>query len=271
MNAWIFQGSADYFDVNSYLNNFNLIYWSLPIKKHQQEIGLDDFVFIWRSKGKSREPYGLVALTKVVEIPKLRDEVDYPHNLGNEFWKANQGDVSEVKVGLRVINRRLSLCDGLLEVDVLKKNKILANMQIIKVRVGTSFKLSESEFGELKKYWEGMENIELDHGYTAEEWTKRIRAHLFRERDREIIRIKKNEYLRNHVSLMCELCGFSFIEKYGFDFAEVHHKKQLSKIKVGEKTHLADLAIVCANCHRALHKLDVDDSWLFLQNKFKSL
>ena len=52
-NAWIFRGNQDSFDVNSYLRNFNYIYWSVPIKKYQKEIKVGDKVFLWRSKGKS--------------------------------------------------------------------------------------------------------------------------------------------------------------------------------------------------------------------------
>ncbi|MBT3031446.1 MAG: HNH endonuclease [Candidatus Thiodiazotropha sp. (ex Lucina pensylvanica)] len=51
--------------------------------------------------------------------------------------------------------------------------------------------------------------------------------------------------------------GFDFSEKYGKlgeGFAECHHTKPPSTLKPGEKTKLSDLAVVCSNCHRMLHR-----------------
>jgi predicted HNH restriction endonuclease len=59
--------------------------------------------------------------------------------------------------------------------------------------------------------------------------------------------------------LICEVpnCGFDFHARYGelgVGFAEVHHKKPLSDAPTtGRAVKLADLAIVCANCHRMIH------------------
>lgn len=64
---------------------------------------------------------------------------------------------------------------------------------------------------------------------------------------------------RNNGRLICEVpnCGFDFHAKYGelgAGFAEVHHKKPLSKApRAGTTVKLVDLAIVCANCHRMIH------------------
>ena len=56
----------------------------------------------------------------------------------------------------------------------------------------------------------------------------------------------------------CEVCGFDFEEKYGeigIDYIEVHHKKPLSE--VGEEIEVdpkTDLACLCSNCHRMIHR-----------------
>ncbi|WP_456742210.1 HNH endonuclease [Bradyrhizobium sp. USDA 4469] len=40
----------------------------------------------------------------------------------------------------------------------------------------------------------------------------------------------------------------------GRNYAHVHHREPLSKVpKSGKKLTLADLAIVCANCHAMVH------------------
>ena len=57
----------------------------------------------------------------------------------------------------------------------------------------------------------------------------------------------------------CQVCDFDFELTYGNwgkEFAEVHHIKPLSELK-GEnyRTDLKnDLAVLCANCHRMVHR-----------------
>lgn len=59
--------------------------------------------------------------------------------------------------------------------------------------------------------------------------------------------------------LRCEVrgCGFDFFETYGEvgkDFAEVHHLQGLARAGKAVNVRLEDLAIVCANCHRMVHR-----------------
>ncbi|MBS1511019.1 MAG: HNH endonuclease [Bacteroidetes bacterium] len=58
--------------------------------------------------------------------------------------------------------------------------------------------------------------------------------------------------------LKCEVCGFNFKDRYGVhgvDFIEVHHLKPLHTYidpsLVNPKT---DMAVLCANCHRMIHR-----------------
>ncbi len=37
-------------------------------------------------------------------------------------------------------------------------------------------------------------------------------------------------------------------------FIECHHTKPVATLVEGEKTHLDDLVLVCANCHRMVHR-----------------
>lgn len=76
-------------------------------------------------------------------------------------------------------------------------------------------------------------------------------SHLVRERNQKIIGEKKREAIRNG-NLKCEVCSFSFIDIFNVEFIECHHITPISTTGVRETT-LADLALVCANCHRMLH------------------
>jgi 5-methylcytosine-specific restriction enzyme A len=55
----------------------------------------------------------------------------------------------------------------------------------------------------------------------------------------------------------CEVCQFDFLGFYGDigrGFIECHHTKPVSQLRPGQTTKIRDLALVCANCHRMLHR-----------------
>lgn len=82
------------------------------------------------------------------------------------------------------------------------------------------------------------------------------RVHKTRERRKSAE--KKRTVMEAVGRLECEACDFDFFATYGErgrEFAECHHKLPLSD---GTRTtYLRDLAIVCANCHRMLHRGDL--------------
>lgn len=83
-----------------------------------------------------------------------------------------------------------------------------------------------------------------------------FRAHRVRERDPAIVKKKKASILRRGDRLVCEVCDLDFAESYGplgEGFIECHHTMPLA-LSVVRKTKLEDLALVCSNCHRMLHR-----------------
>ena len=55
----------------------------------------------------------------------------------------------------------------------------------------------------------------------------------------------------------CQVCGFHFGNYYGDDgqgYIEVHHLKPLSEQKRRFRPTVDDVRVVCANCHRMLHR-----------------
>jgi 5-methylcytosine-specific restriction protein A len=100
---------------------------------------------------------------------------------------------------------------------------------------------------------------DVDQNQSILEGNPRLVAHLRRERNSAIIKTKKDAILRATGKLCCEACGFDFKEVYGEfgdGFCEVHHLQPLSKADGVVKTELGDLAIVCSNCHRIIHRID---------------
>jgi 5-methylcytosine-specific restriction protein A len=91
----------------------------------------------------------------------------------------------------------------------------------------------------------------------AEEGKVLITLHKRRERSAKLSKKKKTSILENHGRLKCEVCEFDFEAMYGIHgagYAECHHDKPISQIEPGAKTKLSDLRVVCANCHRMLHR-----------------
>lgn len=83
------------------------------------------------------------------------------------------------------------------------------------------------------------------------------RVHKIRERNSQLVKKKKQSVFKKHSKLKCEICGFDYQKFYGprgENFAECHHTKPISELSENDSTKLSDLAIVCANCHRMIHK-----------------
>jgi 5-methylcytosine-specific restriction enzyme A len=82
------------------------------------------------------------------------------------------------------------------------------------------------------------------------------RLHRVRERSRDLVRRRKERALARHGRLACEACGFDPAGRYGErgrGLIECHHTRPVHTLRPGEATRLDDLALLCANCHRAVH------------------
>jgi 5-methylcytosine-specific restriction protein A len=100
-------------------------------------------------------------------------------------------------------------------------------------------------------------SVELDDEEEFPEGKILTRLHKYKERRSEAAKKKKRIVLEKKGKLVCEACGFDFEQCYGslgFGFAECHHIVPIANLEPGHRTHLEDLAIVCSNCHRMLHK-----------------
>lgn len=84
------------------------------------------------------------------------------------------------------------------------------------------------------------------------------KLHLARERNRALIQQAKRAALERDGCLRCACCGFDFHATYGEcgkGFIEAHHTKPVSELaEDGEEVRVEDLALVCSNCHRMLHR-----------------
>lgn len=107
---------------------------------------------------------------------------------------------------------------------------------------------------DIGKAWPEPDNEDITE---AAEGRVLTRKHLARERDRRLVEAKRRQVLAKTGQLVCQACGFDFGVRYGEHgkgFIECHHTKPLASRVQESKTRIDDLALVCANCHRMIHR-----------------
>lgn len=105
----------------------------------------------------------------------------------------------------------------------------------------------------------------------VEEGDKKVVDHINAEisqRNSGIVKLAKAlAYQKGLGRILCECCDFDFIATYGSHgdgFIECHHRIPIS---TGGKriTETKDLAMVCSNCHRMLHRKKDDNSYFTVE------
>ncbi|MBF0377813.1 MAG: HNH endonuclease [Desulfamplus sp.] len=94
---------------------------------------------------------------------------------------------------------------------------------------------------------------ELSEEYHDFEGQSLLRQHVIKERSSKLIKAFKSQL----TNFSCSVCGFSFEKFYGelgSDFIEAHHTKPIAELTAQTKITVNDLAAVCSNCHRMLHR-----------------
>lgn len=90
----------------------------------------------------------------------------------------------------------------------------------------------------------------------AQEGQILLAQHMRRERDPDLRRRKLADVRKRGLPVSCEVCTFDFAVAYGDrgeGYIEVHHVLPLH-VSGETNTHLRDLALLCANCHRMIHR-----------------
>ncbi|MFO1419163.1 MAG: EVE domain-containing protein [Methylotetracoccus sp.] len=253
MAAWVFQGNPDRFDIDDYVARYpELIYWRTP--RHAKEISAGDRAFLWRSGTNA----GAIAIGTVVEPPTPASAVRHPEALGDDLWRADKPDSDEAKTGIHLDEVRLSDEEGYVHRNAVKDDPNLSTATIITTPNGTVFPLDREQTLALERLW-GL--TARDDGAAipaaATEGERTLRAHRRRERS-NILRDKKLAEVRAaYGKCVCALCGIDETTRYPAALSarifEVHHIAPLSKAAIPVRTTLADLTVLCANCHRAVH------------------
>jgi hypothetical protein len=258
---WLFQGNPTRFDIEDYVSRYRLLYWSVPRNRDAMRLG--DRCVLWRSGAEA----GVIAVGRIAELPCRKDSVQHPECLGDDLWREDADSPSDFKVGIEIEEFRLDEEAGVLPRQAFLDNPMLAESLIIRMPTGTVFRLNEAETAEFDALWRPTED-------EAIEGLRRLRQHYARERCRSLIERKRQDFARRHDGrVFCEVCRFDFAERYpeplGRGFIEVHHLSPLSTRDEPRRTGLEDLLLVCANCHRIIHRTrDAEGNLAVLREHF---
>jgi 5-methylcytosine-specific restriction endonuclease McrA len=267
MPAWIFQGNPSRFDVDDYVMRYpELIYWRTP--RYGSQISLGDRAFVWRAGRRS----GMIAIGKVVEIPVPASHVKHPEALGDDLWRAEPPAGDEPKTGIHLHEVRISDAEPFVPRGAVMADPLFSSATIITMPNGTVFPVTSEQSAALERLWGAVTFDEEPEDVlpAATEGGLQLRSHYRRERS-QMLRLRKIEQARRGDGLLeCELCGFDGrkLPVGSRDSAfEVHHRSPLSFASSPVRTTLEDLALLCANCHRAVHSSpNVDRNWELLKS-----
>lgn len=81
-----------------------------------------------------------------------------------------------------------------------------------------------------------------------QEGDRRYVTHLMAERNQAVV-----SAIKNANSWICEICSMDFSDKYGVRYIEAHHKTPISTYSESYTIKPHDLALLCPNCHKAVH------------------
>lgn len=99
-------------------------------------------------------------------------------------------------------------------------------------------------------------NLESEESITFPEGKKAYTMHTRYERNQGIVHLAKDRFKTANGALFCEVCGFSFVTygERGKDYIEAHHDVPVSDLGNDGVSNIDDIKMVCANCHRILHR-----------------
>ena len=307
--AWLAQGSMNYFDITHYVKDYPVVYLSVNVAKHQREMTVGDPIYIWRAKGQSNDVSGVIAFGEILETCARLDQVKLPqYLLPVDRSKRVDAPGKDLKIGIKILERRVSPDDGMILREIVAKHPLLSQTAIIKAGTGSTFSLSEDRFSAYCDLWNSPSRKKLALALSKSAKLKSEKPELFEpssdlgvlDANASILlregldekpagnpnpeRSNPNEnkgsfkrdseviaWVKQRAGGVCELCGEEapFRDRHNQPYLETHHIVPLAQ--EGPDTPDNTVAI-CPNCHRECHHgNDVEELSEFLLKKISDL
>lgn len=138
MSYFIFQGNPDHFEIDTYVEQNEKINWS--VRQRKKDIHVGDKVFLWRASGSKKVVSGVIAVAVVTGEPKIMKDEDASRSL----WHIEGADGEALRVTLKIEKKCIK------PKEVVKKawlvdDPVLRDLQILKLRTGTNFLISNEQ------------------------------------------------------------------------------------------------------------------------------
>ncbi|MDI6047021.1 HNH endonuclease [Flavobacterium yafengii] len=217
----------------------------------------NEIVILYQRASKT-EPRFLTHLVRAIDNEIIEENARNNFKFGRIFeiiaYTGEENKINFERTGLGNLDFRNRGWGNAENLDNITDSKTIVDIQI---EIWNLFKpFINHDLEENIDVYQTFLNDELDQDFGSKEGKELYRKHRIRERDSSLT-FKKKQFAIKNGKLECEVCKFSFQNIYEQDYIECHHKVPIFK---GERiTKLEDLALVCSNCHRMLHrKIDGD-------------
>jgi predicted HNH restriction endonuclease len=273
--------------------NNNLInFWTIrdDFKKYKPSKSFEQLLFdFYKSKGikndtvfeellKYGHPYNLIAYLFFIKdnkqfLPISQRKFDRVFiDLGiNDFKTDGSASyenystfiviIKEVHKFLKTKDKEASLLDShsflWILGDQMKEEKFISSRHNVVPAIENQVPISQTDLRIPIEIEPEQTIAEEDDELAFPEGKEVFRLHKSKERNKELIRVAKQKRLLTDKKLCCQVCNFSFTDKYGelgSGFIEAHHLFPISQLIEETETKIDDLALVCSNCHRMLHR-----------------
>lgn len=243
INYWLIKGNPGYYDWDKDLRPGHVEPWGTRYQEDAMTKG--DRVFLWESGGRSR----VIGFAVVVAADGSKD--------------------GEWHFRVKYLSGRFDCMPGITE---LRLAPALRDASFLKPGVfRTIYPLTGKQAAIVYEavissnpaddIWRDISKVsrlpDIDLNLSAKEGRRKLVTHLQIERAPDLAPAKKAEFRSKHNGdLFCECCGRNYAEygKHHEAMFGVHHLKALGKAKKRVATKLSDLAVICSNCHRVIHR-----------------
>jgi hypothetical protein len=249
---WVVKGRPDRNDLAKWLEPGREDRWSTRAAPKGWRVG--DRIFFWEAAPKTQ----VVGLGRMLSVPAR----DMKRGDKATFGVVYLTSYLEHPVHISAARREVALKNSVF----LKSGAAGTLFQLSIPEAEALFSLVVSRNPTTAALWRslsGGRELEIaaadvdDLSVGADEGRRRLVSHYARERNRRLREGKVEQVTRDGRPLQCEVCRFDFEESYGAlgeGYCEVHHLTPLAKTSTSGRTRLEDLAIVCSNCHRMIHR-----------------
>ena len=192
--------------------------------------------------------------SEVISLSQTLNKLPIHKDISNTKFR-NQNGVAMKLNNFKAIDPTVK--GGLTSFSKLDKAVFVEFQNNIQLLNGLALQINTISSSSITSKLNRITDEEEDQVLNVKEGRVIYKLHKYRERDNSINKRKKEQTLKEKGRLICEVCDFDFSKKYGelgIGYIECHHKVPLSQLDSEGITKLTDLALVCSNCHRMLHK-----------------